>query len=237
MEGAVGHCSELHSWSFVMLAVLLSATAHANATCRVLDPELQGRYEGGCVDGLAHGEGVAEGSARYSGGFVAGKKHGRGVKTWPSGDRYEGGFADDRRHGVGIYRWGEGSSWSGERYQGGYERDLRSGFGVYEWPNGDRYVGQWRDDAMVGQLPPMLQQRLRHEQALTAAMEKAGTRVCRIAAPGKTAVFTARGEVQSLSGKRLTVRLTDSVDAIAGRRTAQSGELVTEAIENWRPCY
>lgn len=81
--------------------------------CKVLDPELQGTYAGGCVNGLADGSGEATGTARYQGAFKAGKKHGKGVKTWPdTGDRYEGDFVEDRKQGAGTYVWGSRSAWA-----------------------------------------------------------------------------------------------------------------------------
>ena len=94
------------------LALLLLPIASLAADCRVLDPELQGAYEGGCRKGLAHGEGVATGSAEYRGEFRNGMKHGTGVKTWAWGDRYEGGFVNDRKSGKGMYTWGAGSPWA-----------------------------------------------------------------------------------------------------------------------------
>lgn len=230
-----------HRWLWsvgVLLAMSLSRPVLATEpACKVIDPELQGSYQGACVGGLAQGEGVAEGTARYVGGFASGKKDGRGVKTWPNGDRYEGAFRNDMRHGIGTYIWGEGSSWKGERYQGSYVEDKREGFGVYQWPNGDRYVGQWRDDAMLGPLTPMQTQQVRHDSALAESMAESGTQVCRIAGPGKTAEFTARGKVQKLSGRRLTVRLTDSLGKIGARREPADGEVVEEAVQDWRPCY
>lgn len=58
--------------------LLLLPVASLAADCRVIDPELQGTYAGGCRKGLAHGEGVAIGSAEYRGGFRNGMKHGAG---------------------------------------------------------------------------------------------------------------------------------------------------------------
>src|SRR5687767_8279771 len=98
--------------------LLPAGSAHAqNATgCKVLDPELQGSYDGGCVNGYAEGRGEARGRATYIGAFSAGRKHGKGVKTWPAtGDRYEGDFVEDRKHGTGTYAWGSRSPAAGER--------------------------------------------------------------------------------------------------------------------------
>ena len=83
---------------FAVLVVMLCSShgfGQDAPKCGVLDPELQGSYSGGCVKGLAEGEGEAMGAANYKGGFRAGRKHGMGVKTWPSGDRYSGRWEDD----------------------------------------------------------------------------------------------------------------------------------------------
>src|SRR5512134_3733525 len=98
--------------------IVLPLHAHQPTPCKVLDPELQAQYRGGCRNGLAHGTGAAIGLATYEGEFRNGMKHGLGVKTWPWGDRYAGQFADDRKHGAGIYTWGTGTQWAGERYEG-----------------------------------------------------------------------------------------------------------------------
>ena len=79
---------------FLMLWWLPGMSQDASK-CVVLDPELQGKYAGGCVNSLAEGRGEASGSASYKGGFRAGRKHGKGVKTWRSGDRYAGAWEDD----------------------------------------------------------------------------------------------------------------------------------------------
>src|SRR5258708_12794013 len=73
------------------LFTFLSQSAFA-ADCRVIDPELQDLYEGGCRNGLANGTGYARGTAQYQGEFRKGLKHGKGVKTSAWADRYAGGF-------------------------------------------------------------------------------------------------------------------------------------------------
>ena len=67
-------------WRHLFMALLLVpqwVQAQAEVNCKVLDPALQGRYEGPCLNGLAQGLGEAVGGAtRYRGDFVAGRKHG-----------------------------------------------------------------------------------------------------------------------------------------------------------------
>lgn len=219
----------------VGLLALAGTSAHA---CRVLDPELQGRYEGGCsADGLAEGRGTAVGVATYAGEFRAGRKHGKGTKSWSDGERYEGDFADDAKHGVGTYVWGRETPWAGERYIGQYRADKRHGHGVYEWTNGDRYEGPWADDRITGALTPMQMQRVRHLRALQGALadavRSAGT-VCRIEAPGRTASFLARGVPLAIADEQLTVRVSDALGA-APRSIV--GSTLTESMEWWRPCF
>ncbi|MEO8008095.1 MAG: hypothetical protein ABI728_06190, partial [Betaproteobacteria bacterium] len=110
-----GYCAA--SFAFFLFAFPLHFAMAAE--CKVVDPELQGHYEGGCKNGLAHGHGVARGTAQYEGDFRKGLKHGKGLKTWSWGDRYEGGFVEDRRQGRGMYVWGAQSPWAGERFVGG----------------------------------------------------------------------------------------------------------------------
>ena len=88
---------------FLAFLLAVFSSAASGQQCKVLDPELQGFYEGKCKDGLAHGKGYARGSAEYEGEFRKGMKHGRGVKRWYWGDRYEGGFFEDRKDGQGMY--------------------------------------------------------------------------------------------------------------------------------------
>lgn len=220
-----------------VLCVFALAGTSAYA-CRVLDPELQGRYEGGCsADGLAEGRGVAVGVATYEGEFRAGRKHGKGIKSWSDGERYEGDFVDDAKQGVGTYVWGRETPWAGERYIGQYRADMRHGHGVYEWTNGDRYEGPWADDRMTGALTPMQAQRVRHLRALKSALEqsvKSAATVCRIEAPGRTSVFLARGVPVGLADEKLTVRISD---ALASTPKSIVGTTMTEAMEWWRPCY
>ena len=222
----------------VAVVALLVSFAAAAQECRVLDPELQGRYYGGCVDGLAEGLGEAEGTARYVGEFKAGQKHGRGVKTWPNGDRYEGEFVADRKEGTGTYVWGRGP-WRGERYEGAYRADRRHGFGVYRWPSGDVYAGQWQDDAFAGPATPMMAARLKFEAEARAAVAKEGQKVCREMPVGIGAWDWVRGVVVAANAESVAVRIED-----AGRHPhvianveARAGEVLWDAPANWTPCY
>lgn len=222
------------------LVILLPAGALGQppAGCKVLDPELQGRYSGGCRDGLAEGYGEASGVAQYRGEFKAGRKHGKGVKTWPSGDRYEGDFVEDRREGAGTYTWGRGSAWAGEKYAGGYRNDMRHGTGTYEWPGGDRYSGPWEYDGITGPATPGMIARARAHAERVAAIGRPGTRVCREFAVGLVTRDRVRGVVTAVEADRIAVRIED-----AGRfehsmdgAVIVKGAMVRDTISAWAPC-
>jgi hypothetical protein len=214
--------------------------AYAQPACRVLDPELQGPYEGGCIDGKAEGKGTAKGSATYSGEFHQGMKHGRGVKTWAWGDRYEGEFAEDYKEGWGIYTWGARTLFAGDRYEGGFARDKRNGYGVYIWASGDSYAGPWKDDALAGQATPMMIAKYRATQAAIAALGKPGIKVCHESILGTARSVWVEGETRALNpdARQVSIRVTKLGEAtlvVAGKQVPK-GEVVWDDPLNWVPC-
>jgi hypothetical protein len=216
-----------------LLALHVAADA---AGCKVMDPELQGFYDGGCRNGLAHGKGYARGTAEYEGEFRNGLKHGRGVKTWAWGDRYEGGFFLDRKHGRGMYLWGGGSPWAGERYVGGFKADRREGFGMYYWPNGDRFEGQWKEDLRYGPTP-MEQRREQARKMREEAFAAVGTTVCRSIPLGIVHEAALRGESLGLENGRLRVKVTEVSEAHPGiRPSVEVGNVILDDIWEWRVC-
>ena len=223
-----------------MLALAVWSSAYAAgalATCRVLDPELQGDHAGGCDSaGLADGQGEARGTAHYRGTFHAGRKHGRGIKTWADGERYEGDFANDKKHGQGTYLWGKDTPWAGERYVGEYREDQRHGQGRYEWTNGDVYTGPWESDRMTGALTPMQAQRVRYLRGLLKSMSTPGTVVCRVPSSTQPAMFLWRGEIVAANKETVTVRVTGPYGTPSADMPAV-GSVFTETPEGWRPCY
>ena len=229
-----GYTVPMNALLFVVV-VAMPFTAVA-ADCKVVDPELQGFYEGSCRNGLAHGYGYARGTAEYQGEFRKGVKHGKGVKTWAWGDRYEGGFLDDRRHGKGMYVWGAGSPWAGERFVGDYAADQRESWGTYYWPNGDRFEGVWKEDRRYG-YSAMEQRR----QAATAARSEAlqpGTQVCSWGRTGIAYKVLRVGKVESLEGNALQVRLVrlEGVPQAVSGSNLQPGMLLDTAPGDWIPC-
>jgi hypothetical protein len=204
--------------------------------CRVLDPELQGAYAGGCANGLAEGTGYARGSAEYRGGFRAGRKHGRGTKTWPNGDRYECGFVDDRKEGAGVYVFGRGP-WAGERYEGEFANDRRHGHGVYRWASGDVYAGPWEADRAVGAPTPMMLARAQFEREARAALAQ-GQKVCREMPVGIGGREWLRGTVAGVSDDRIAVRIDDAGDHphVIEHAAIHKGYVVWTTYTEWTPC-
>lgn len=224
----------------VYCAVLLLATFDLNcavAGCLIRDPELQSRFKGTCVEGLAEGYGEAEGEARYSGEFRRGEKSGKGVKRWRNGDRYEGEFTSDRRNGWGVYEWGAGGDWAGQRYSGHYVNDRRDGWGTFEWPNGDRYMGNWREDLRLGQ---SVFERRKHDflAAAQSALGAPGTRVCRDWPIGTVTVARVVATTQSASETNFLVRIDEAPTNTLGANegTVAIGQVLRTAYEGWWPC-
>jgi hypothetical protein len=229
------------SRAVILMTLVLPASvwAQTGQVCRVLDPELQGVYQGGCENGLAEGRGEARGQAHYQGEFSAGRKHGKGAKTWPSsGDRYEGDFVDDRKEGKGTYVWGPRSAHAGERYTGTWLNDGRNGHGVYQWPNGERYDGEWRADRIVGPPTKAMVDRARVQAERAAAVARIGTRVCREMTIGVATRDTIRATVTATDGERITVRVENPgrFEHTMGDRTILKGDVITAPLRLWTPC-
>ena len=223
----------------IIVPLLGAGFARAQPRCAVVDPELQGSYQGGCADGKAEGQGTAKGSAIYAGEFHQGKKHGRGIKTWPWGDRYEGGFVDDAKQGWGTYTWGPRTLFAGDRYEGGFANDKRNGFGIYVWASSDSYAGPWKDDALAGRATPMMIARFRATNASMEALAKPGVKVCHestvVGAQERT-----EAETQSVnaSARQVSVRVTKLSPTpvlVAGMPVA-AGDVVWDDPLHWIPC-
>ena len=234
-ESQVGEIQAMKTYRLALIALLVPVLANAEP-CKVVDPELQGFYEGGCRRGLAHGKGHARGLAEYVGEFRKGKKHGEGVKTWSWGDRYEGEFQDDRKHGKGMYVWGAGSQWAGERYVGGFVADRRQGWGTYFWPTGDRFDGEWKEDLRYG-YSVMEQRRQAAFAARKEALGEPGTQVCGRMSVGIAEEAWLRGIAARLEGTVLVVKITDVTATNSGLLPAFGvGDAVQGSIWDWTPC-
>jgi hypothetical protein len=227
-------------WRIALAASLLATPALGQtiAPCKVIDPELQWTYTGGCKDGLAEGYGEATGIASYRGEFKAGRKHGKGVKSWFMGERYEGDFVEDRREGTGMYVWGRFSGWSGQRYTGGYLNDQRHGYGVYEWPNGDRYAGPWVNDRFIGVPTKGMFARARTEAELAVAVGRVGAKICRQMEGGIGNRDIVRGTVLDVASENISIRIDDpgKIDHVIGGRPVTKGTVISDPLKFWVPC-
>ena len=101
--------------------------ADANG-CRILElnplPHESITWSGGCVNGLADGEGklswrlkeVPNGT--YTGAMSAGELSGTGVLTYANGAHYEGGFYANQFDGQGAYTFPGGARFEGDFVEG-----------------------------------------------------------------------------------------------------------------------
>ncbi len=215
----------------------LAAPAAAASACRVLDPQLQLAYSGGCVDGLAQGQGIARGAhgAWYRGGFAAGQKSGRGVKLFPNGDGYAGDWRADRRNGQGRYEYGPQSPWRGDVYQGAWVNDQREGLGTYIFaPAGDRFTAHWHAGKTDELGSPTLLRRQRAVAALAPVVGQVGLTVCSVTTQGAAPGRLARAVVTAVRDDRLQVRLDPGAALQASPDPALNPRW--ESLTDWRPC-
>ena len=77
--------------------------AYSQNICKVLKPEIDGKYSGGCKKGLADGHGEAYGIDQYIGEFKKGLPDGFGTYTWNTGEKYEGEWKNGLMNGSGKY--------------------------------------------------------------------------------------------------------------------------------------
>ena len=84
---------------FAGICTVNSQDIKETSNCKVLLESIQGEYSGECVDGLAHGMGVAEGIDKYEGKFKEGLPSGKGKYTWENENYYEGKWKEGKRHG------------------------------------------------------------------------------------------------------------------------------------------
>ena len=90
------------------------------------DPEWTRGWSGGCVGGVAHGEGTLTSHGPYevkeTGGIERGKRHGRWEAAYVSerhpAQRHEGQYADGQRQGSWAIRFDNGDVWEGEYLDG-----------------------------------------------------------------------------------------------------------------------
>jgi hypothetical protein len=90
---------------FMIVFTLYQMNVYSQETCKVLKPEISGKYTGKCKNGLADGKGIAEGTDKYEGKFAQGLPNGTGKYTWSTGEVYVGSWKNGKREGQGRYTY------------------------------------------------------------------------------------------------------------------------------------
>lgn len=128
-----------------------AVTAGSSATCKVYDYGLLQEYSGDCVNGKAHGKGIAKGRAgQYVGRFENGSKSGYGVFTWNDGNIYEGNYKNNTMNGKGVFKLPDGTKYEGDFFNGRFH-----GVGTLSFPRGvqitDKFEGKgiWEKDNYI----------------------------------------------------------------------------------------
>jgi hypothetical protein len=85
-----------------MILPLLTLGQDTNS-CKVLVPNLEGKYSGECKNNLADGQGTARGIHIYEGEFNKGYPDGEGKYIWAGNDYYVGTFRKGKRSGYGKH--------------------------------------------------------------------------------------------------------------------------------------
>jgi hypothetical protein len=92
-------------FSFIIFIFLFSNFNYsfAQEDCKVLMPQISGKYDGGCKNGLANGKGTSEGTDKYEGKFKNGLPDGSGKYTWSTGEIYDGAWKAGKKEGNGKF--------------------------------------------------------------------------------------------------------------------------------------
>lgn len=197
-------------WS-VLASVAIAEETSPPMQCEVRDYQLQGRYEGPCLKGRAHGFGrvvpARPDQGSYEGEFRFGFNHGQGRKTYPNGDVYEGQWIDGLRSGSGTLVFGAGSPWYGDRYEGQWLDDLRHGEGRYTWVFGDVYQGRWEKNETAESPSPGQIQRARFIKVLAPKLKSHKGLICSSLSPGASPTFPIKAELLDITEDRVQVRI------------------------------
>jgi len=94
--------------------------------CKVALKDLEGKYTGGCKNGLAHGKGEAKGNHFYTGAFKKGLPNGKGTYYYSDQEYFTGNFQDGIKEGKGEMHYIENGKpdslvkgyWSADEYRG-----------------------------------------------------------------------------------------------------------------------
>jgi hypothetical protein len=133
------------AWIFAQTALAGDWIADTAAGCRVWNPHPQSgetvQWSGACVNGFAHGRGVAKWSRNNvpyetdEGEWHDGRQFGHGTQVWPAGS-YDGELLDSEPAGRGKL------TLQGVRYAGSFRNGKPNGPGILT--NGsETYEGSW----------------------------------------------------------------------------------------------
>ena len=110
---------------FIFLFFIVNYTFGQQTGCRVMMPNIAGAYSGDCKNGLANGNGIAQGTDHYEGQFRKGLPDGKGTYTWANGSFFNGQWRKGLKTGMGklVYRTSAGDSvisgnWEHDKYIG-----------------------------------------------------------------------------------------------------------------------
>ena len=164
--------------SRILIIILLGVATKsiAKSDCKVRDQELlPSTYTGACLNGYAHGHGVAvhddraiiftgnfkvgipNGQGKYEfvdkkgqksvflGNYVNGKLSGKGRANLANGDTYSGLYHLDKKHGYGIYQ-----AKGNYVFKGNYRNGNRHGAGQQFFDDGASIIGQWVNGKLNG---------------------------------------------------------------------------------------
>jgi len=112
---------------FILLSLTISITGYCqDVNCKVLKPEIAGKYEGACEKGLAQGEGISSGLDTYTGHFKKGLPEGEGSCHYHTGEIFTGKWHKGERSGPGklVIKLASGADsicegiWEHDKYKG-----------------------------------------------------------------------------------------------------------------------
>jgi hypothetical protein len=123
-----------------MFLIMGGYVSGQTSECKVLMPQISGKYSGDCKKGLANGVGEAQGVDIYRGHFSKGLPNGKGVYTWADGSFYDGDWKYGLKNGDGRLVKKDSvitGIWKDDRYQG---KKPEPSFKIISSRNVTRYV-------------------------------------------------------------------------------------------------
>lgn len=94
-------------WIFSINCTPIYHSSDATKECKVKLATINDTYEGFCKNGLAHGQGIAEGLHTYEGDFIAGLPDGEGIYTWHKDRIHTGTWKKGTQYSFGTLNYVE----------------------------------------------------------------------------------------------------------------------------------